>query len=128
MISNRLLEKNAMINWFKKGKENLEANFIIHGLREEISAKDLINMLLPETDVKFIPKESKRLGNQTGNKTRPLMVEIEIEILHAKNKVMTSPNKLKNTECEQLQRISVTDDYTIEEREEIKRWAEKAKR
>ena len=38
-----------------------------------------------------------------------------------------SLNILKNTECEQLQQISVTDNYTIEESEEIKRWTEKAK-
>ena len=82
-------------------------------------------MLLSETDVKLIPRECKRLGKQTGNKTRPL--KVEMESLRKKNKVMMSLNKLKNTECEQLQRISVTDDYTIEEREEIKRWAEKGK-
>ena len=47
------------------------------------------------------------MGKQTGNKTWPFSVEMKS--LHEKNKVMTTLNKVKNTECEQLQQISVTD-------------------
>ena len=82
----------------ERERKSREANFIIHGLREEISDKDLINMFLSETDVKFIPKDCKRLGKQIENKTRPLMVEMES--LHKKNIVMMSLNKLKNIECD----------------------------
>ena len=52
-----------------------EANFIIHGLREEISDKDLINFFLSAIDLKSIPKECKRLCKQIGNKTRPFKLE-----------------------------------------------------
>ena len=49
-----------------------------------------------------------------------------MENKHEKDKVMSNLRQLKGTEME-FGKISVTEDHTIEERQEIKTWVEKAK-
>ena len=64
-----------------------------------------------------------RLGNPNAKKKRPLKVVMENK--YEKGKVMLNLRQLKGTEIE-FGKISVTEDHTIEERQEIKSWVEKA--
>ena len=65
-----------------------------------------------------------RLGKPEVNKKRPL--KIVMSSRNEKALVMANLQKLKGSE-DQLGKLSVRDDYTIEERAEIKAWVDKAK-
>ena len=54
------------------------------------------------------------------------VLKVLMENKHEKDKVMSNLRQLKGTEME-FGKISVTEDHTIEERQEIKTWVEKAK-
>ena len=85
----------------------------------------MVELFFTAIDVDVTPKAYKRLGKQTENRIRPL--KLEMETAFEKDKVMLSLNKLKDKTYEQLRKISVTDDYTLAERAEIKRWADNAR-
>ena len=117
-------ERNAQLIEEKEIKAR-EPNLIIHGLPEESSDKEMVELFFTAIDVDVTPKAYKRLGKQTENRIRPL--KLEMETAFEKDKVMLSLNKLKDKTYEQLRKISVTDDYTLAERAEIKRWADNAR-
>ena len=64
-----------------------------------------------------------RLGKQNANKKRPLKLRMNSE--KEKMEIMSRLKFLKNAE-EKFKKISITDDYTIAERAQIKEWKEKA--
>ena len=68
-----------------------------------------------------------RLGkfDEDRNRNRPLRVKFDSE--QDKSKVMRRLSNLKKAE-EKFNKISITDDYTIQEREEIQRFVAEAKK
>ena len=106
---------------------------IIHGAHEigdnndEIKVNDTgyITQILTKMGVVNKPESVTRLGKPNDTKKRTMKIVMKSK--HDKEWVMANLNKLKNTE-EQFDKIRVTDDYTIAEREQIKMWVEKAEK
>ena len=115
----------------EREKEKRSKNFIIHGLAEEgddsavIKDNDtkIIARFLEKMGIESEPESFSRLGKPNEGKKRTLKIVMKTN--HEKEKVLGNLNGLKNT-VEEFGRISVTDDYTINEREEIKSWIKKA--
>ena len=115
----------------EREKEKRCNNFIIHGLAEK--GKD--TAALKENDTKVIahfleqigiesePESFTRLGKVNEGKNRTLKIVMKNK--QVKERVLRNLNRLKDT-VEEFGRISVTDDYTNSEREEIKNWIKKA--
>ena len=106
--------------------QDREQNVIIHGLKEgdECDTK-LIKEIFEATDTEYEPKQIIRLGQRNNDKARPLM-------LHMKNKeekeeLMSKLWMLKNVRT-RFGNISITHEYTLEERNLIKKCVEDAKR
>ena len=104
---------------------------IIHGLPEEADtpegkAEDTksIREFLDAIEVASMPEFVTRLGRRNDNKYR--LIKIKMKSQNDKDLVMSNLNKLKQA-SEKLRKVSVTDDYTIKEREEIKKNVEEAK-
>ena len=105
---------------------------MIHGATEvgsnndEIKKEDLkyVKEILVKLGVTTDPKSVSRLGTASENKSRPLKVIMKCKT--DKEKVMGNLKRLKGTE-DDFGKISVSDDYTASEREEIKTWVQKAK-
>lgn len=103
-------------------------NVIIHGIKEEdiTDSRDPVLNELFET-LQFVHHaeiKCDRLGAKSIEKTRP--IRIKMESSQMKEVFMSSLWKLKNGPIK-FQKISVTDDYTQDERREIKRWVNEAK-
>ena len=71
------------------------------------------------------PTIAHRLGMRKPDGPRPMKITMESK--NEKDKFMSQLGKLKYAGAE-YKKISVTDDYTLEEREEIRRWVTLAKR
>ena len=116
----------------EKERDRRVTNFIVHGLEEKgdtIEAKKdnddaSIKLFLERIGVEAQPTSMTRLGKPEVNKKRPL--KIVMSSRNEKALVMANLQKLKGSE-DQLGKLSVRDDYTIEERAEIKAWVDKAK-
>ena len=116
----------------EKEREVRANNFIIHGIEEKSedlqdikkSDSQIIKLFFEKVEVGAQPTRYIRLGKPIAKKERPLKVLMENK--HEKDKVMSNLRQLKDTEME-FGKISVTEDHTIEERQEIKTWVEKAK-
>ena len=107
------------------------ANIIIHGVNEapdsqatELDDQEYVTALFQRIGVYTEPENVTRLGKSEESKTRPLKVKLKTET--EKELVMARLPNLKNAE-DRFRKIRVTDDYTIQEREEIKKWVLKAK-
>ena len=105
-------------------------NIIIHGVNEAADGKrveeerEFVSAFLREIGIGNLPESIVRLGKPDQNKIRPLKLTVMNET--EKEGIMSRLSNLKNAE-EKFKKISVTEDYTIEERHEIKKWVEKAK-
>ena len=110
-------------------------NIIIHGVNEVASGegeldgkeydKKYVDDLMQKLGVNHKPESIVRLGKTNDSKkSRPLKVRFQTE--EEKERVMSHLSNLKNAE-HRFSRISITHDYTIEERQEIKRYVEEAK-
>ena len=108
-------------------------NIIIHGVSESSSTE---NDEAKKHDVDFVtnlneaisittetPKNIIRLGKADQGKKRPIKVVLNSE--YDKNNIMANLRKLKDQEL--YKRVSITDDYTIKERQMIKEKAAEAK-
>jgi len=98
-----------------------EQNIVIHGIYEgnHTDAQylcTLFNILGLNTSEM---RASHRLGIKQNERKRPL--KIVMKSIDEKTKLMSRLGRLRNA-SEQFKKIRVTDDYTMEEREEIKRW------
>ena len=110
-------------------------NIIIHGAEEfgttddEVKEEDgkYIKDVLKQLDVTEEPKDFFRIGrsNETNRGRRPL--KIIMKTRENKDKAMQNLKQLKGKE-DDFGKISVTEDYTKSERDEIKSYVEKAKR
>ena len=112
--------------------EKRAKNIIIHGAEEigttsdEIKKEDngFVKSILDKLGIPTAPASVARLGKANERKRRP--IKLVMKCKEDKIKVLKNLNKLKGTEDE-LGKISITDDYTETEREEIKHWVMKAK-
>ena len=105
----------------KKERERRSANLIIYGIDEVSDDQNNVN----EHDKKFVhsfldiigittfPKQIVRLGKPNENKMRP--VKLGMAKSGDKDTIMSRLGNLKNAE-EIYRKVSVRDDYTIEER------------
>ena len=108
-------------------------NFIIHGADEvgstpeEVKAEDLgyIKEILVKIGVNTTPISIARLGDDIGNKKRPL--KVVLKNITDKDKVMKNLHFLKGTE-RYFGKISIKDDYTSNERDQIRSLNDKAKK
>ena len=104
----------------------------MHGLQEkgdgneEIKVNDhqLIKQLMELLGVKEEPKNINRLGKKEPNKNRTLKVIMKTN--QDKLDVLQNLRKLKGSE-EMFGKISITSDFTVHEREQIKRYVQDAK-
>ena len=104
-------------------------NIIIHGMGEEIEngkEKDVefVIAFLEKLGKKSKPSSNVRLSNFDPNKTRPLKLKMSSEA--EKEHIMSRRPNLKNAE-DRFRKVSGTENYTVEERKEIKKYVEKAK-
>ena len=99
-----------------------KVNIIIHGLDEksdgdEVSIKKIFDLMGMEID----PSMTHRLGAKKENRARPVKIVMKSESHKA-----SFMSKLWMLKHGINQKIRVTDDYTWEEREEIRRWIKMA--
>ena len=71
-----------------------------------------------------MPEQIVRLGKKVTDKDRPLRIKMKDE--RVRDTIMSRLTYLKDAE-EKFSKISVTYDYTVEERQLIKTWVDKAK-
>ena len=115
-----------------KEQEKRAENFIIHGAdeigetKEEIEENDraYIKDILKKLRVEEVPESITRLGKPNESKGR--VMKICMKTKDAKDSIMSSLGLLKGTE-EIFGKISVTDDYTVSEREKLREFSAKAK-
>ena len=115
----------------EEDKKNRSPNLIIHGIKENtddpqhLKNEDdmFITSLLEIIGIESKPTAMVRLGKQNANKKRPLKLRMNSE--KEKMEIMSRLKFLKNAE-EKFKKLSITDDYTIAERAQIKEWKEKA--
>ena len=105
-------------------------NIIIHGIPESLVNQkehnaNVVNEFINLLDCRVAPSNINRVGRQKEQGSRP--IKLIMSTLNDKESVMKSLGKLKD-EPENFRKISVTDDYTQEERESIREKVAKAKR
>ena len=83
-----------------------------------------IEHFLQTIGVSSAPESVIRLGKQEAGKTRSIKVEMKTEL--EKENVMANLSHLKGLN-DAFGNISVSNDYTIEERDKIKQWVQKAR-
>ena len=108
-------------------KKARSLNFIIHGKNEVSEDEDeqfVQNLFTQLTIGNIKAKSKKRIGTLQTDKKRPILVQLQSE--DDKSKVMSNLKNLKD--APQFHRISITDDYTLAEREMIKEFWVKAKK
>ena len=105
-------------------------NIILHGVSEDVDKnegnpdEEFVTAFLDTIGISNKPDSIIRLGKPDLQKNRPIKIRMKNE--SEKENVMSRLPNLKNAE-ERFKRISVTEDYTMEERNEIRKWVEKAK-
>ena len=102
-----------------------ERNMIIHGI-DEIDSQtddDFVHNFLVTVGASVVPESITRLGKTEDGKIRPL--KVIMKSTEDKSQVMSRLVNLKNAD-ERYRKVSVRDDYSVEERLLIKQWSEKA--
>ena len=91
----------------------------------EINDTQLVNDIFAATTTQHEPTFINRLGPKKDGKTRPLMLRMKNK--EEKEKFMSKLWMLKNVRT-RFKKMSITNDYTLEERNMIKKCVEEAKR
>lgn len=116
--------RNEEINE-ERDKEKRKANIVVHGCEtsDQEQTEEKIKMLLKDVGADAVEiKKISRIGKLDNNK-RPILVEFSSE--HDKDLLMRSLRNLKgNTE---YNGISITDDYTLSQREMINDYRKEVK-
>ena len=114
-----------------KEREARAQNVIIHGLPEEanslegrVADNQTIKDFLTAIGVASEPRSISRIGESNDARCRP--IKLIMAINNEKDLVMSSLSKLKEAP-DKFKRISVTDDYTAKEHEEIRKMVVEAK-
>ena len=108
--------RNIIIHGFKEAENNNEAKE-----EDNNTIKELLNIL----ELEVISEYITRLGISNGTKPRP--IRLKFKTLSDKEMIMSSVPKLKTACCERFKMISVTEDYTFNERQAIKQKVVEAK-
>ena len=115
-------------------KESRATNFIIHGIQWDQTEVDFGNKL-KDKDCVFVEdflnvlgttgkhSECHRLGRFVPESGRMRPIKVVMSSVQEKEVVMKNLNRLKNA-ADKFRKLSIKDDYTREEREEIKRVAQ----
>ena len=123
-------KNDDLIQERERERERRSANVIIYGI-SEISAdsqniakehdEKFVHSLLGTIGVTSLPKHIIRLCKPIADKTRP----VKLVMINSRDKdnIMS---RLVNLTEEIYRKVSVRDDYTIEEREIIKEWVKKS--
>ena len=106
----------------QRQREARAQNIVIHGFPEENDTQEgnieadtnTIKELLKIIEVEATPVSIVRLGKRTESKRRP--IKIRMSTLNERELMMSSLGKLK-VAPEKFKKISITEDYTIEERQ-----------
>jgi hypothetical protein len=102
-----------------------DLNIIIHGINESETPDDFfIKELFDIMEVNTGPVMAHRLGEKKADRPRP--IKIVMDTKEHKAEFMSKLWKLRYAEPAH-NKARITDDYTLEEREEIKRWVKMAK-
>lgn len=105
-------------------RKNRAQNLMLHGKKDESSDIEFINAFLTQVGCdKSNLKSIKRIGATQPDRARPILVQLNTE--EEKSKVMKNLRQLKDVQM--FIGISVTEDYTLAEREMIKIYRTKAK-
>ena len=115
----------------ERDHDQRKKNIIVHGAHEESSTqeeqvnmdKTFVDNLLKDVAYKVVPKYIGRVGNKAEGKSRPLKIVFNTD--EEKRKLFSNLKALKGVD--KYQKVSISDDFTIAERELIKVWAKKAK-
>ena len=108
-------------------KERRSKNIIIHGAKEKGNGPEdsqYVKDIFMKVGATSEPVLITRVGVRNESKSRP--IKIVMKTVADKEKVMKNLGRLKETE-QLFGKISVKDDYTAQEREEIRLLTEKAK-
>ena len=104
----------------ERGKQKRSNSFIIHGLEGKGTDVDVIN----NNDAKMIELFFGKIGKPTPNKNSPLKLEMANNT--ERDAVMINLNRLKGSE-EILGILSVKEDLTKNERDQVQKYVEMAK-
>ena len=110
-------------------REKRSANLIIYGISETSEGdpkendQNFVASLLDKIGVAQRPKQLFRLGKQTEGRTRPVKLVMEND--DDKDTIMARLGNLKNAE-DVFRKVSIRDDYTLEEREMVRDFVKKA--
>ena len=115
----------------ERDHDQRKKNIIVHGAHEESPTqeeqvnmdKTFVDNLLKDVAYKVVPKYIGRVGNKAEGKSRPLKIVLNTD--EEKRKLFSNLKALKGVD--KYQKVSISDDFTIAERELIKVWAKKAK-
>ena len=103
-----------------------EQNVVIHGLKEdEVSDAQLVNDVLTAAATQHTPSLMYRLGPKKNGKIRPLMLRMKSK--EEKDDFMSNLWMLKKVKT-RFKGMSITHDYSLDERNMIKKYVEEAKR
>ena len=107
-------------------EEDRERNIIIHGIIEdEWTDKEKIEEIFKITNTKHNPMSMFRLGTKCPEKVRPIM--LRMKKISDKEEFMSKLWMLKCVK-KKYNRLSITNDYTLDERKIIKDYVEEAKK
>ena len=114
----------------EKERKRRATNIIIHGVDENSdknadSDKNYVKGFLETLGVDTHVESVARLGKTDEERTRSRPLKIRFRSEEEKHSVMNHLSNLKKA-GERFNKISVTDDYTIQERQEIKRFVAEA--
>ena len=113
----------------ERERDKRSANLVIYGVTEictgELKDHDeqFISSFMDTIGVTVRPIEITRLGKPNEDKKRPLKLVMGCD--DDKNTIMSRLGNLKNAD-EVYRKVSVREDYTIEEREQVREWVKKA--
>ena len=114
----------------QKEREKRSKNLIIYNISEECEGnlkkhdEEFVASFLEVIGVATLPKLITRLGDPNNKKMRPVRLVMENE--EQKDVIMSRLVNLRTAE-EMYRKLSIRDDYTLEERELIRTYAEQAK-
>ena len=117
----------------ERERKRRSANLVIYGISEENDKdnnlqehdKQFVSSFLETTGITLSLKQIIRLGKPNDDKRRPLKLVMNSSEDKGSISIMSRLVNLKNADGI-YRKLSVRDDYTIEEREQIKSWVRKA--
>ena len=109
-------------------RDQRDLNLIVHGVKEDDAGSNTDRLVMELFDTigmeHLSTTPAHRLGNKSPDRIRP--IKITLESYERKNELLSKLWRLKNG-AEKFRKISITEDFTQEERSEIKLWVEEAK-